>query len=121
MPVDKFQFKPVGAGPKNRRIEIQANQPRQQAGGRLAENWVTMWKVWASLTMYKGVEQYVQGQVAGHTFYYVNIWWRPGVTPDMRIKYTTPTGVRIFNIRSVDDIAERHREINLFVEELNGQ
>jgi SPP1 family predicted phage head-tail adaptor len=71
--------------------------------------WVTFYTVWAAVEPLSGRELLVANNVTPQTRIRVRIRYLKGVTQGMRVKY----GERIFNIQSVADIKERHREMEL--------
>ena len=75
----------------------------------------TIWKdiqpVRFGLESTGGREVETAGTVRPQSTFTLTMRWLPGVTPSMRILM----GERAFNFTSVNDIEERHRELNIAV------
>lgn len=70
--------------------------------------------VWAHIHPLAGSELLRAGQFDATLSHRISIRYYPGIHPSWRVKY----GTRVFDIKSVADLDERHREIELMCEEL---
>ncbi len=93
----------------------------QKLGARVDDNagggsipWEDVKEVWASIEPLTGRELFLVGQFNPSLTHRVRIRYIDGVHPSWRIVY----GTRVFDIKSVADIEERHREIEMMCEEL---
>lgn len=71
--------------------------------------------VWAAIEPLTGNELLrATGQFESVIDTRIRIRYYPGVKPEWRVKY----GTRVFDIKSVADLEERHREMELMCEEV---
>lgn len=104
------------AGKINRRITIEQRVEVDDGGGGKKITWQPFATVWASITPSTGREVYQSDQVRAELWYDIKIRYRAGVKSSMRVNYNG----RLFNIRNVRDIEERHFEMMLKCEELQA-
>jgi len=78
--------------------------------------WQDYATVWASVEPIRGREYIELQNTNSELTVRIRIRYLPGVTNDMRVLY----GSRVFNIQSVIDINERHREMELMCIENTG-
>ncbi len=71
-------------------------------------------EVWAAIEPLTGEERLEVGQFDASISHRIRIRYYAGIRPHWTIKY----GTRVFDIKSVADKEERHREIELLCEEL---
>lgn len=81
-------------------------------GGSIPFNDVA--SVWAAIEPLTGRELLDAGQYDPSLTHRVRIRYYAGVRPSWRIKYAT----RLFDVKSIADLEERHREMDLMCEEL---
>ncbi|MGI6711877.1 MAG: phage head closure protein [Bacillota bacterium] len=78
-------------------------------GTPIGSGWQDVATVWAAVEPFKG-EEYIQLQnTQAELTAKVTIRYLPGIKPAMRVLY----GDRVFDIKSVIDPEERHRELQL--------
>ena len=77
------------------------------------ESWVDYATVWASIEPLRGTEFFAARQTNAEVSGKVVMRYLAGVKPDMRILH----GSRTFEIVSVVDVEERHRELQIMVNE----
>jgi SPP1 family predicted phage head-tail adaptor len=70
--------------------------------------------VWAEVHPLTGREQFLAGAFNPALTHRVTIRYRPGIKPSDRIVY----GTRVLDIKSVADVEERHRQLEMLCEEL---
>lgn len=70
--------------------------------------------VWAAIEPLEGFEKLEAGQFDASLSHRIRIRYYPGVRPNWRVVY----GTRVFDIKSIADLEERHREMELMCEEL---
>jgi SPP1 family predicted phage head-tail adaptor len=70
--------------------------------------------VWAAVEPLKGREYFQAAAVNAENMVRFRIRYRPGIMSDMRVVYSG----RVFNIQSVIDVEERHREIQIMAQEV---
>lgn len=81
-------------------------------GGSISDTDVVT--VWADVEPLQGVELFQAAQFNPSVNYRITIRYYPGIRPSWKVKY----GTRVFDIKSVIDVDERHRKIELMCEEL---
>ena len=101
------------AGRLNRRVTIERVQETQNSFGELVEVWNTLAVVWAQWRPLKGQEKFSARQTHPELSGEFRLRYRADTNPKDRI---TMQG-RIFDIESVVDIDDRHRELVCAVEE----
>lgn len=104
------------AGKLRRRITIEEKVSAPDGGGGNSVQWQAVATVWADIQPAGGSEVFTQGQVRSDVTHNIEIRYRTGLKPSMRVNY----GGRLFNIRSIIDKEERHRRLVLKCEELQA-
>jgi SPP1 family predicted phage head-tail adaptor len=99
------------------RHEVTIQQPGTRVddgygGGSVVDSNVAT--VWAAIEPLTGNELFQAGQFNPSLSHRVRIRYYPGIRPSWKVKY----GTRTFDIKSVADVDERHREVVLMCEEL---
>jgi SPP1 family predicted phage head-tail adaptor len=102
-------MKPVDFSSFRKRILIQVNEPQGDGRGGGKPNWVDLVNTSASIKPMTGREVYAWGQVLGEVSHVVQIRYRPGIVPQMRVVYHDA----IYDIQSVIDVEEEHRLLTL--------
>jgi len=105
----------VKIGDLRHRITIQ--QPieiRNEVGEVIQSAWQDFTTVWAAIEPLRGREYFDAQQINAEVTSRIRIRYRPGIKPKMRVVY----GERIFDIQSVIDVEERHKEIHLMCKEV---
>lgn len=103
------------AGRLRHRVAIQRRTGAESGFGEPTDTWTDLATVSAGVEPISGREYFAAQQVQSEVTHRVTIRYLAGVTPKDRIVWTDPaTGVaRYFDIRSVLDKDERHRELAL--------
>lgn len=96
------------------RVTIQELREGQDEAGQPFQEWQDVATVWASVEPLRGTEYWAAAQVQAERTVRIRIRYRPGIRPDMRVLYTG----RVFNIQSIIDPEERHRELQLMCREV---
>lgn len=101
------------AGQLRHRVTLQSVTRTDDEGGGYSEAWADDATVWAAVEPLEGTEA-LRGMALTATVTH-RIWlrYREGVTAAMRVQHDG----RTFNVRSVIDPEERHRELVLLAEE----
>jgi SPP1 family predicted phage head-tail adaptor len=81
-------------------------------GGSIPE--IDVVKLWAHIEPLVGRELFNEAQFNPSVTHQITIRYYPGIKPSMRILF----GSRVFDIKSIRDIDERHRKIESICEEL---
>jgi SPP1 family predicted phage head-tail adaptor len=105
----------VRAGDLNRRITLQQPVEATDAEGAITVTYTTLRTVWAAIDALTGNEVFLAGQIEAMRPVTITIRYQSDVSPRLRIAY----GSRVFQIRSVRDVEEKHRELELLCEELD--
>lgn len=100
-------------GTLKKRITIEQLEGSLDSYGEEAMTWVTFASVRASVRPVSGREYFAARQEQSEVTHKVRFRYVSGVTPDMRINY----GGRYFDIAFINDIFERHREIEIMATE----
>ena len=101
------------AGQLRNLITIQTPVEAQTSTGEPTITWVTYYTVNGSIEPLIGREYWQSKQISSEISGKINIRYIKGITAKMRIKF----GNRYYNIESIIDPEERHRELILFVSE----
>lgn len=102
------------AGRLRHRVTLQQLTQVPDGGGGYTEDWTDVATVWAAVEPLRGQERYEAQQVQATLSHRITIRYRAGVEPSMRVVHDG----RVFNVLSVIDPQERHRELQLLVEEV---
>jgi len=101
------------AGWLRHRIVIQRLVGTKNSYGEVVQSWQDVATVWASIEPLRGRE-YVEAAAAQATVdHRIRIRYRSGISPTMRVTY----GERIFEVVSVIDPREQHKELELMCKE----
>lgn len=95
------------------RVKLQSLTRTPDAGGGYTETMTDVATVWAQVEPLEGTEQLRAMQVSPTLSHRIRMRYKANVTPAMQAVYNG----RTFDITSVIDPGERHREIELLVEE----
>jgi SPP1 family predicted phage head-tail adaptor len=101
----------------NKRITIKQQPTTQDNYGETITDvnlWPTFLTVWASVEPINGKEFFAAEQVNASVSTRIRIRYLTGVKPAMAVLY----GTRIYNIISVIDYQEQHKEMQLMCEEV---
>lgn len=98
----------------NRVIIQQTTESRDSSTGSVINTWGTFATVWAAVEPISGREYFSSQQVNSEITARIRIRYLPGVTSKMRISYDS----RLFDIQSVIDIDEQHRELHFMCKEV---
>ncbi len=101
------------AGRLNQKITIEQVTESRTGSGAVQETWNAFATVWASVEPLNGREYFQAQQETATVTTRIRIRYLAGVTPKMRVNYDN----RIFDIESVIDVNERHRELVLMCKE----
>lgn len=91
------------------RITIQQNQPIKDNEAITVDNWTEFATVWGAVEPIRGREYFQAAAVNAENTVRFRIRYQKGITSKMRVSYDE----RTFNIQTVIDIDEQHREIHL--------
>lgn len=103
------------AGSLRHQVQLQSLGTRVDdgfGGGSIPDSDVAT--VWASIEPLTGQERLQAESFDARLSHRIRIRYYPGIHPSWKVKY----GVRVFDIKSVADLDERHREVELMCEEL---
>jgi SPP1 family predicted phage head-tail adaptor len=101
-------------GKLNKRVTLQRLVNTRGTSGELVESWQDEATVWAAVEPLSGREYWQAQEMASETSIRVRIRYRAGLVPTMRVVY----GARHFEILSIIDLEEGHREMQLMCREL---
>lgn len=103
----------ITIGELRQRLALQAPVATDNGGGGVTRTWTLVAEVWGALRPLSGSEGVVADGLAGRVSHEVWIRHRAGVRPEMRFAL----GTRLFDIKAVIDVGERHRFLRCLVEE----
>lgn len=104
----------VRIGELRHRVRIEARLRVPDDGGGASKTWAMLAEVWAAIEPAGGSERVDADQLAGRVTHVIQMRaGGPAVRPDMRIVWQG----RVFEIRSVIDMGERKRWIEISAEE----
>jgi len=104
----------VRAGDLRHRITIQQEQETLDQYNTPTTAWQDVATVWAAIEPLRGREYLEAKNTTPELTVRIRIRYLPGVMSAMRVLY----GSRIFNIKSVIDLDERHKETHLMCSEV---
>ncbi|MDX1922676.1 MAG: phage head closure protein [Alphaproteobacteria bacterium] len=102
-----------GIGTYRQRLYVQQENPVADTGGGNAMAWTTINTIWASIEPVSGNEQMIAGKPSGTVTHRIHTRYDATITPAMRLML----GSRIYNIRSIKNIQERNRVLEILAEE----
>lgn len=104
------------AGQLRHKLDIETELNIQDTYGQPTQEWVVFLPgLWAAIEPLTGREYYAAQQVNAEISHRIKIRYKSGITPNMRVKFGV---ARYFNIVSVIDIKEAHRELHLMCTEV---
>ncbi len=96
------------------RITLQELVTGQDEAGQPVQEWQDVATVWGAVEPLRGREYFAAAQVQAEVTTRIRIRYCRGIRPDMRVLYDG----RLFDILSVIDPEERHRELQLMAREV---
>ncbi|MBD1373717.1 phage head closure protein [Hazenella sp. IB182357] len=99
-----------------RRVTIQKSTKIKNSEGAFTTVWTDVATIWAGIKPLRGREYFQAAAVQAENTVRFHIRYRKGIEPAMRILYDS----RIFDIQSVIDVNERHKEIELMCKEVDA-
>lgn len=104
----------IKPGRMRHRIIIQQSTQTQNAYGEPVDSWSAFSDpLWAEVSPVQGREFWAQQQAQSEVTHRVRVRYVPGVTTAMRVMF----GSRIFAVKSVIDVKEEHKELQLMCRE----
>lgn len=106
----------IAEGSLRHRITIEAGSHAEDSGGGLSNPWAsptTVAKVWAAIRPLSGIERLRAQQLEEPVTHKIVLRYRADIRADHRVNFKG----RIFNIRSVINVEERNRWLELMCEE----
>ncbi len=100
-------------GTYRHRLSVQQEHPVADTGGGQGMGWTTLDTVWASIMPVSGRERWMSGQMTTMVTHRIRMRFDSTITPAMRFVM----GDRVFNIRSILNVEERNRTLDILVEE----
>ena len=102
------------AGKLRHQIIIQQQSSTQDAHGQLVETWTTFATLRASVEPLRGKEYFSTEQEHAEVDTRIRIRYSAGILPKMRVLF----GSKLYDIKSVINVEERNRYMELMCEEL---
>ena len=102
-----------GIGTYRQRLYVQQENPVADTGGGNQMAWTTVNVVWASVEPFNGSEQMLAGKLNGTITHRIKLRYDSSITAVMRFLW----GSRVLNIRSVRNLQERGRVIEILAQE----
>ncbi len=107
-------MKMMRAGALRHRVLLESAVKVPDGGGGVVETWEEVAPLWVAIRPLSGREAMAAGQFASRLTHEITLRYRVLVLPEMRFR----KGDRIFEIRAVMDVDERHRWLRVLCEEL---
>ena len=107
----------MNSGELRNKIVIKVQPTDQDGYGEKIEDtalWNNFITCWASILPISGREFFIAQQVNATVTTRIKIRYTSAITPGMRVVF----GEKVYDIKTVLDIEERHKEIHLMCEEL---
>lgn len=95
-------------------ITLQARTVTRSASGAEVIAWTDLATVWVSINPIAGKEYFASKQVNAEVTHRINMRYRSGVRPSMRLKH----GARVFSILSAINVGEKNIELELMCKEV---
>jgi SPP1 family predicted phage head-tail adaptor len=106
-------------GELRHKITIEHVTEVQDENGNITNDWAIFLEDWAQVTPLAGAEAFQARQLDASLDHRVQLRYRPGVRPKMRVRFQEPSGiVRYFDIRSVNNPDYRGERLELMCMEL---
>lgn len=105
------------AGELRHRVTLQQPAETRNEYGEAERTWSHVATVWAAVEPLSGREYFDSQQRQAAVSTRITLRYQPGITPHMRVLF----GARVYEIDSVIDIEERHREMQLMCAEQIGE
>jgi SPP1 family predicted phage head-tail adaptor len=102
------------AGKLRHKITIQKTTQTADSIGGIIDSWSTFATVWAHIEPLKGKETLQGEQISTDLFLRITIRYLSGLTAKMRISWNS----RTFDIKSISNLDERNREMELLCVEV---
>jgi SPP1 family predicted phage head-tail adaptor len=102
------------AGTLRHRVEIQQAEITRDSFGDEQEVWTAHATVWAAILPLVGREYFTAQQTVNEEMFRLQMRYVPGVQPAMRLVF----GERVFNIRAIQNLEERNRELVIMATEV---
>src|SRR5690625_2095255 len=104
----------IKAGKLKQRITIQKEERVRQPSRSYETEWVPFLDSWARIVPLSGTERYTAQQVQSELSHRVEMRYREGIKPQMRVRY----GERSFDTEAVLNLEEADRELHLMCSEV---
>jgi len=104
----------MNPGQLRHRITIQDLTSTVDAYGSPTDAWTDICTIWAGIIPLSGRSFFEAEMVNSEVSHKINIRYRTGIKPDMRVKY----GTRYFQIISVINFQEANADVQLMCKEL---
>lgn len=102
------------AGWLRHRLTIQELVGSQNSYGEVVQTWSDVATIWGSIEPLRGKEYIEAATARASVDHRIRVRYRSDITPGKRIEY----GSRTFEIVSVIDVLEKHKEMELMCKEL---
>lgn len=103
----------LSIGDLRHRLALQAPLETADGGGGVMRSWGLVAELWGAVRPISGNETVEADGLKGRVSHEIWIRYRTGVAPEMRFAF----GARVFEIRAVLDVGERHRFLRCLAEE----
>ena len=95
------------------KVTLEQKIHTNDGAGGYSTAWEPVATLWAEIRRLRGGETFAGGQVSATGTHLFRLRYRRGLTPEMRFCYDN----RIFNIRSIHNISEGDRVLEVYAEE----
>lgn len=95
------------------RVTLQQESRTPDTAGGASLSWVDVATLWAEVTPFPGSEALQAQKLTGSALYRVVLRYKDAVTADMRLVFKG----RVLNIRSLRNVGERDRRLEIMAEE----
>jgi SPP1 family predicted phage head-tail adaptor len=102
-----------GIGLFRQRLYLQQENNVADTGGGAVLGWTTLKVVWAEVEPLQGRENGQAGKLTGSATHRIRMRYDSSITSAMRFVW----GARVFNIRSMRNMIERNRMLEIIAEE----
>ncbi len=95
------------------KVALESKTLVSDTAGGYETTWVLVSNLWASITRARGGEAFSSGQLSAKSTHIFRLRYNADIQPDMRFVFDG----RVFNIRSLHNIEEKNRTLDVYVEE----
>jgi len=95
------------------KVTVERKTRVSDGAGGFEDDWEEVVTLWASIDRVRGGEHYAAGQVTAKATHKFLMRYHSAITADMRFSFSGKT----YNIRSIENVGEKDRLLEIYAEE----